>query len=238
MLKQKVRQLLKHCICTKPGLFRLWITLTDKRRRDLIPNKATAIVIEGYPRSGNTHAVVAFCNAGNALESIAHHCHVPATVLYACARSIPAIVLVREPGNAVASTMMYTGKSAETLLKDWIWYYEKCWPLREKILLVEFEEVIGDFETIIVHINKRFGTNFVYDTEEKSFNLRVRKEITEIARQRGQGVEKIAIPTETRNKVRSQMIETIMRDEQILYRQAEVIYSKYVEYINVQRSTL
>ena len=60
-------------------------------------NHATQLVIEGYPRSANTYAVVAFAAVQPERPRIAHHLHVAAQVLAAVDRDIPTMVLIRRP---------------------------------------------------------------------------------------------------------------------------------------------
>src|SRR5205814_3293356 len=58
----------------------------------------TEVVIEGFPRSGNTFAVAAFHYAQRPRDvKIAHHAHVPAQLLSAVRLGLPAVVLVRDP---------------------------------------------------------------------------------------------------------------------------------------------
>src|SRR5918999_5771267 len=61
----------------------------------------TEIVIEGFPRSANSFAVAAFARAQGRKPKIAHHVHAPAQVIAAARAGIPAIVLIRNPEEAV-----------------------------------------------------------------------------------------------------------------------------------------
>jgi hypothetical protein len=57
-------------------------------------SRTTQLVIEGYPRLGNTFAVVAFLQAQKEDVRIAHHLHAPAQVIRAARWRIPTIVLI------------------------------------------------------------------------------------------------------------------------------------------------
>src|SRR2546430_11542375 len=52
---------------------------------------------EGFTRTGNTFAVVAFTQAQRRPVSIAHHVHLPSMVKRAVDRGVPCVVLIREP---------------------------------------------------------------------------------------------------------------------------------------------
>ena len=72
----------------------------------LAVNHTTQLVIEGFPRSGNTFSVIAFEHAQREAVRIAHHLHVPAQIIRAARWQIPSIVLIRDPVDAVASLLI------------------------------------------------------------------------------------------------------------------------------------
>ena len=80
--------------------------LGNRRRREFLVSPSTDLVIEGFPRSGNTFAVAAFVLSQPRPVRIAHHHHVPAQVIYAVKRGIPVLVVVRKPDDAVLSLVM------------------------------------------------------------------------------------------------------------------------------------
>ena len=72
--------------------------------RAVTPDKL--VVIEGFPRSGNSFARRAFIMAQDEtfdVTRIAHHLHVPAQVIRAARWRIPTLVLIRRPKDAVLS---------------------------------------------------------------------------------------------------------------------------------------
>ncbi len=130
-------------------------------RRNLLVMKDTEIVIEGYPRSANTFAVAAFLLAQERPVKIAHHLHVPAQVIQAVRWSIPTVVLIRGPQDAVLSLMVREPRlSAEQALKDYIIFYRTISPYRSGFIVVPFDKAINSFGQVIAQINERFGTNF------------------------------------------------------------------------------
>src|SRR5689334_19049404 len=66
-------------------------------------SRGTEIVIEGFPRSANTFAVVAFRLAQQREIEIAHHLHAAAQIKHAINLKVPVIVLIREPSDAILS---------------------------------------------------------------------------------------------------------------------------------------
>jgi len=121
----------------------------------------TEIVIEGFSRSANTFAVVAFTFAQGRPVKIARHLHAPAQVIAAVRREIPCIVLIRNPRDAVLSLLVREPYiSAERALKDYIRFYRTVAPYRDKFVVGRFAEVTTDFGEVIRRVNAHFGTNF------------------------------------------------------------------------------
>ncbi len=121
----------------------------------------TQLVIEGFPRSANTFAVLAFRQAQPEKMRIAHNLHVPAQVIRASRWQIPALVLIRDPRDAVLSFAVRDPISVDGALKHYISFYETVAGYRDDFVLGSFEEVTNDYGAVIERINARFGTTFV-----------------------------------------------------------------------------
>ncbi|MBU2677838.1 MAG: hypothetical protein KJP16_12225, partial [Gammaproteobacteria bacterium] len=109
------------------------------RKKELLVTADTDIVIEGFPRSGNTFAVVAFrqaqSNPGGL--AIAHHLHVPAQIGLAVRYGIPAMVLVRQPDAAIPSLVVRESQvSIDRALKKYIDFHRVVSARRNKLLIV------------------------------------------------------------------------------------------------------
>lgn len=128
---------------------------------DVAVSQDTQLVIEGFPRCGNTFAVVAFQQAQKCKPNLAHHLYVPARVIRAARWRIPALVLIRNPVDAVTSLMIrhprITGRQA---LFYYASFYEAVEGYRDAYVLGRFEEVTEDYGKVIERINERFGTGF------------------------------------------------------------------------------
>jgi hypothetical protein len=143
-----------------------------KKWRVLLASRQTEIVIEGFPRSGNTFAVVAFELAQGRPVVIARHSHAPAQVIWAVRRNIPALVLIRKPGDAVLSLVIrHPYLSIVQALKLYIRFYRKIRPYRDRFVLAAFNEIVANYGTVIERINSHFGTSFsVFEPTEDNIN--------------------------------------------------------------------
>jgi hypothetical protein len=128
---------------------------------DRLTDKETGLVIEGFPRSGNSFSVFAFSNAGADDLAIAHHVHSPSQIITAARYATPAILLIRSPKDAVTAGLakIATHRTGD-LLRAYTAYYRSLLPLRESYVIAPFETVTADFGRIIDAVNRRFGTTF------------------------------------------------------------------------------
>ena len=158
MTKFRLRWLVK----SRPAIFRLYKALVKPDHIRLLTKKNTELVIEGYPRSGNTFAVVALLESQQREIRIAHHLHAPAQVVAAIRRNIPCLVLIRNPVDAIVSYAIYRGtEGLSALIEDYIYFYEAVEKYRSDILAVDFYDITNDFGLVVERLNKCFGTDFV-----------------------------------------------------------------------------
>lgn len=124
--------------------------------------KDTAIVLEGYPRSGNSFAFTAFNMAqGEHPIRVAHHLHTASIVIAAIRAGVPCVVLVRNPEDAVISHIIYSQNlTIRQCLRSYIDFYQPLLKYRDKFVIAKFEDVISDFGKITHRVNQKFSTSF------------------------------------------------------------------------------
>lgn len=142
--------------------------------------------MDAFVRSGLSFAVAAFRLAQEPRAStIAHHAHMPATLIDAARRGIPALLLVRAPMDAVLSYVIKTPSvSVRAGLRGYVRFHRPLLPHLDRICVATFEQVTTDFGSVIERINGRFGTSFVPFEASEANVARVRHEIEEDWRQR------------------------------------------------------
>ncbi len=138
--------------------FPLFSLLRKDSLQAVAPN--TEILIEGFPRSANSFAVVAFNEAQGGGARIANNLHVPAQVIRAAEWGIPTLVLLRNPRDAVLSYAVRDPISVGQALEYYVSFYEAVERYRDSFVLGPFEEVTSDYGPVIERVNARFGTNF------------------------------------------------------------------------------
>jgi hypothetical protein len=136
--------------------------------------KDTEIVIEGFPRMGNTFAHIAFKMAQDRVVKIGHHTHAAAQVIAAVKMGIPAIVIIREPEQAIISYLIGNfdpGLTVGQSLREYISFYKTIKPYKDRCIVASFEDITSDYGKIIQKANDQFNTDFVlFEHTEENVN--------------------------------------------------------------------
>jgi len=156
-----------------PQLFFPLRSLLGKGKKQAVQEN-TQLVIEGFPRSANSFSVAAIQSVQPKPLVIASHLHAAAQVIRAADLSIPTLVLIRQPAEAIISLKSLEleisyrcnidypgwGASVKSYLNAWVNFYLQILPYNKNYVIGLFDEVTNDFGTIIEQINQHFYTNF------------------------------------------------------------------------------
>lgn len=136
----------------------VYLPLRRLRRPGTVVGPQTELVIEGFPRCGNTWAEFAIREAQGRPMMMAHHSHAPAQVLGAAKLGCPTLVLYREPESAVSSMlgMGHHFSDAKGLLEEYVDFYSSIEPVQHQIVLASFEEVTQRLNVVISRLNARY----------------------------------------------------------------------------------
>lgn len=202
----------------------------DKRATLARPD--TAIVIEGFLRSGNTYSVAAFQIANGPDLHVGRHLHGGPHVLRAVRLGLPTVVLIRRPRDAVLSYLIrrdsltpYDG------LLEYLDFYRTVWPARDGFVVGPFERVTEDFGGVIDEVNTRFGTSFARyertpENEARAFAL-----VEEMNRLESGGEvleTHVGRPSEQRARRKAELQELLDRPRTARrLREAEELYGRY-----------
>jgi hypothetical protein len=231
-----MRQRLKIMLNRHPMLYFPLVWLRNyKDQRKVMFSRQTEIVIEGYPRSGNTFAVAAFLFSQGRDVQIARHLHAPAQVIAAVKHCVPTIVLIREPADAVISMVIrHPQISLTQALLEYITFYEPLYALRHAYVLATFEQVTHRFGDIIQQVNHLYETRFnlfehTPDNVEKVFAI-VEKMDKENTGQTEVAEEKVARPSQERKQKKDVLLENLNHPEvKPILQKAENVYQCFLE---------
>lgn len=168
----------------------LYLPIRRLGRPNATVTRSTQLVIEGFPRSGNSFTELAIRASQPSLERLAHHSHSAAQVKRAVEWGIPTLLVIREPAEAIASLAAHQRgtRLVQSLVKDYVHFHVSILGSLPGIVTVTFDEVTGDFNTVVDRLNARFGLGLrpVDDLDDlRRSALRLMDERSK-ARQRGE----------------------------------------------------
>ncbi len=167
----RTRYEVRSAINRSPGMFAV-LSRIQPRYRSVRVSPDTDIVIEGFPRSGNTFAVVALQLVQERPLSISRHTHAPAQILSGVRHGKPALVLIRDPIDAVVSLLLREpALSSAQVLRSYAHFYNAIYPYRASVVVATFGQVTNSFDGVVAKLNETFGTAFA-SFEHSDENIR------------------------------------------------------------------
>ena len=225
----RARRGVRRVVGRYPALYLLWV-----RPLDMAVTSDTQIVIEGFPRSGNSFAVAAFRLAQPGELRIAHHLHVPAQVITAVRRGIPALLLIRPAEDAVVSLVVRRPEMPlRDVFRDYVAFYRPLLAYADGVVVADFSEVITDFGAVIRKLNARFGTGFAefeHSPENVGRCFRILEEQHRTVSPEGRDFEAgVARPSPDRDRLKDAVRRQLEhRDLSRITRDARELYERFL----------
>jgi hypothetical protein len=145
---------------TMPAIFLPASRLRENAKRQGV-RRNSDIVIDGFWRCGNHFATFAFMVAQPTPLKVAHHVHAPAQLIRAARWRIPAVLLIREPVDAVASSTIYFAREDPGLfLKLYNIFHGPLVEYADRIVVSDFSQTVNDFGSVIAAVNARYSREF------------------------------------------------------------------------------
>lgn len=216
-----------------PFLYQQVMRWKSRRTPSLLVSKgSTRIVIEAFPRSANSFSVRLFRCANPEIDpdEISHHSHIISNVKHAVQWGIPAVVVIRNPVDAIASNMIAIGDTSEgmgrLLARKYLDFYEWVEKNRDEVVLLLFEDVTNArFRNASLLINERFGTCFRTDFDETELAMAAREAIRKGSPHRKNDA-RVPIPTGFRSEIYSELRPRVAANPSV--RRAVSLYERLV----------
>lgn len=186
-----------------PALFSAYHRLLSGHSQ-LVVTPDSELVIEGYPRSANTFAVLAFERAQSRPVRLGHHLHAEAQIILAVNYSLPVLVLIREPIGAAASLITRDPSiSVEQALTHYLSFYRCAKAHLSSVVLADFKTVTSDYARVIQVINARFRTHFQLYVNSPQEDQGVFDAIDRLSKSKGEQIHQLARPSTAKIKLLS-----------------------------------
>lgn len=188
-----------------------WRT-NDKRQ---VVCRDSDIAIEGYWRCGNHFATYAFMVAQDRPVKVAHHFHAPAQLMIAADWGVPAVLLIREPIEAVASSTVYLEQDdPRTFLRFYNAFYAPLPRYASRLVVSDFSTTVGDFGRVIAAVNKTYNRSFKRFEGTPEQRQRVEQMIREEHENNmGAQASTLPLPSEQKAQAKQRIIERMRQPE-------------------------
>ena len=149
------RQQLK-CV---PGLLALRFNLF-RTETPLLVSRSTRVCIDGFPRSGNSFAVMSVAWHLELLgKHVAHHTHSIVNLDRAIAHRVPVFVPVREPiGCCLSLTVLGATTGIDDALRAYLKFHEACQRRLGRVTVVRFDDLITSARPLVHRVAHAIGT--------------------------------------------------------------------------------
>jgi len=204
------------------------------RKDKALTVKETDIVIEGFPRCGNTFVHEAFEFSQKETVNIAHHFHAPPSIVRAVNANKPAILLLRNPIDCVVSLIL---RQPNILISDaiqsYIDFHTVLLPWRDDVVIADFDDIQTDLGLVIKKINQKFDSEFLIfehtKENEKACFDRIDKRNALYLGSKKTDPLKVARPTVERSQLKSEMMSMITQEKYAKkISEAQSLYQLYI----------
>ena len=205
-------------------------TRGEKPKAYIVKKGVTDICIDGYPRSANSFSVRMFRQA-NPEAKIAHHTHSVANLNKALKHNIPVVVLIRDPEQAIVSSVIAHKKNDIDLeVSRYIDFYNWVYERIDTMVIADFNQVINDFNAVILNVNKHFDKSFFLLVDIKKADSQVKDDIEKRCERLGQSetFHIKPIPTNGRNEIKEKFHDSVLSHPG--FREARKLYDDIMSY--------
>lgn len=218
---------------TSAGLRAIWLYCKLFNKRNVVVDPSTELVIEGYPRSANTYSVAVMWVSNGEDIKIAHHVHGSAQINKAVKLGIPAILLIRNPADTVASLLMRCPYlSGRDLLKNYIMFHRSLMGNINNIIIVDFETTVSSMDKVIEYINRKHNRSyFIPDLSAIGDKITSKLEYMDMRDRKNNTVNKMTIASPTlEKKQKSRNIKNGLEcNESTLLRECNDLYKVFLD---------
>lgn len=200
----------------RPAAYLAGARVKRGRNRLVARRGRTDVLVEGYPRSGNTF-LAAWIHQHNPHVELASHVHSVAHIKYAAKADIPAVVVVRRPLDCIASHLtMRPGLEPALAIARYSRFNIGVLSLAGHVLVASFEVVTAQPPAVVDAFNRRFSRDLVIGRMTAESRAVVFDQIDELARRRYGSVDesRVSRPSAIRTATKDQL-QTMLRSKRL-----------------------
>jgi len=219
-----------------PLIFPLYMLFTQMNKKHITLKTRLClpwydIVLDGYQRSGNSFAYNLVTYFYPSLK-VVHHTHSVATLKTSFLFKIPIVILLRNPVDAICSSLVRSRKNPRFLINNYIWFYSYVQKKIDKIKLVSFETVTGAPHLLLKVIAQSVGMRerIIDKNEISAVEQVIFRKLVAIEKSKGKSdyQKTVAIPSQIKEEEKKKIKSKVIRNKHIS--DAIDIYNKLRRY--------
>lgn len=150
-------------IGVSPRLYRMGLRVRGSSMGTFVVTD-TDLCIEAPMGCGNSFIIRAVKMANPGIK-VAHHHHVPAQLKESARLGVPAVTILRDPGEAALSRAVSWGDAsvAGASIYMWVQFWETWKKISPTVPVVVFEDLIAHPAALLELVNRTYGTGFSTD---------------------------------------------------------------------------
>ncbi|MDF1737298.1 MAG: hypothetical protein P1U37_18570 [Minwuia sp.] len=127
----------------------------------------TSLVVQGFPRSGNTYLSVSLNEYKKFKGNVFSHIHTPAIFFHALRKNIPVVMPIRDPVSSIVSLSQLTGWDDLRCIDHYKCYYRLSRPYADRLNILNFDTFTKDTPKSFNCISTQTGLEFREEFHEK-----------------------------------------------------------------------
>jgi hypothetical protein len=139
------------------------------RFRSDIRSSGYDLVVDGFPRSGNTYCWLMLEKTQEARIKVKALTHLPPVLILSIRQHRPTCLCLRSPVEASASWVLSTGRSIKSVLRYYIDFHTVLLAYRSDLLILPFRTITGDFSEVLRLLKARFGMDLNVPSDCRPF---------------------------------------------------------------------
>ena len=162
---------------------------------------------------------------------IAHHFHASAQIKMAVRKKIPSIILIRNPYDCIASSLVYSPKTNPYYFIEYYKiFYSSLLAIRDQCIISDFKETTENFDMVIDKINKKFSTNFyLFNNSQQNINLILNQIKAENTKSMTENLsDKMATPSSKRNVKKNKFLDLLNSNYKTQMEELNYLYEEFI----------
>jgi len=163
---------------------------------------------------------------------VAHHFHASAQIKMAVKLNIPAIILIRNPYDCIASSLVFSpDKNPLFFIKYYKVFYNSLEKIKHKCIISDFKNTTENFDKIIELVNRKYKSDFeVFDNQSKNINIVLKNIKNENIKSMNRNLnDEIAIPSDYKKKLKSDNIALLKSNYKKEMKELYNIYDQFIQ---------